>query len=54
MTGVLGTTVTMVHEAGRGPATTERHLSGGRNQLRINMIPHGPTHHLACIQIHKD
>jgi len=54
MTGVLGTTVTMVHEAGRWPATTERHLSGVRHQWRINMSTHGPTHHLACIHIHKD
>ena len=52
--GVWGTTGTLGHEAGRGPATPERHLSGIQNQWRLNMRTHRPPHHLACRHSHKD
>ena len=46
MAGVLRTTITVVHQTRIRLTTTQRHLQGIPNQLRIKMIAHRPTHHL--------
>jgi hypothetical protein len=52
-TGILRPPGTMMEQASPGLATTQRPLSRLPNQLGINMIPHGPPHHLAGIPVHQ-
>jgi hypothetical protein len=47
MTGILRPPVTMMAQASTGLATPQRHRQRIPNQWRLNMITHGPPHHLA-------
>jgi hypothetical protein len=47
MTGVLRTTITLVHPAGFRLATAQRHLQRVANPWGITRIAPRPTHHLA-------
>ena len=53
MTGILRAPVTMMDQASIGLATTQRHLPRIPNPLCLNMLTHGPPHHLTKIQVQK-
>jgi hypothetical protein len=51
VTGLLTAPIRMMHEAGRGTATLQRHLPRILGQRGIDPTAHGPTHGLTGIQV---